>query len=149
MAKTKPVLCAWVVCSCNSFDSCNKCGGKGGVYEPIKGTDGGVQAETKRCVDIIMSESRVPGIWQIILRDAILSKEKPRRTVEPEDRVRVTGRPYSDQVGTVESVDGAYCVVRMDTSKHYEDVHEFYPNEFVVVTFCTGCDDWHEGRRCY
>lgn len=35
-----------------------------------------VQDETKRCVDIIMSESRVPGVWQIMLRDAILAKER-------------------------------------------------------------------------
>jgi hypothetical protein len=110
MAKTKPVLCAWVVCSCNSFDSCNKCGGRGGVYEPI---------------------------------------EVAKKAVEPEDRVRVTAFPWGDQLGTVEHINGAYHTIRLDSSQHYEDVHEFYPNEFVVVTFCSGCDDWHEGRRCY
>jgi hypothetical protein len=113
MSKTKPVLCAWVVCSCNSFDSCNKCGGRGGVYEPIE------------------------------------AEKNIRKAVEPEDRVRVSSLPYNEQLGTVESVDGAYCIIRLDSSKHHEDVREFYPNEFVVVTFCTGCDDWHEGRRCY
>ena len=111
MSKTKPVLCAWVVCSCSSFDSCSKCGGRGGVYEPI-------ETECKKAVEF-------------------------------DDRVRVTTRPWADQLGTVESVDGAYCIIRLDSSKHHEDVHELYPSEFVVVTFCTGCDDWHEGRRCY
>lgn len=68
---------------------------------------------------------------------------------KPENIVRVTTAPWEGERGIVESVDGAYHIIRLDSSQHPEDVQELYPNEFVVVTFCTGCDDWHEGRRCY
>lgn len=34
-----------------------------------------VQDETKRCVDIIMSEAEVPGKYQVLLREAILAEE--------------------------------------------------------------------------
>jgi transcription antitermination factor NusG len=49
------------------------------------------------------------------------------------DRVRVTTAPWAGTLGTIESVDGAYNIVRLDTSEHPDDVQELYPNEFEVV----------------
>lgn len=46
------------------------------------------------------------------------------------DRVRVTTAPWAGTLGTIEHIDGAYHLVRFDTSKHPHDVHELYPNEF-------------------
>ena len=64
-----------------------------------------------------------------------------------EDVVRVTVEPWVDQRGIVESVDGAYNIVRLDSSQHPDDVRELYPNEFVIV--CQGCEhDEHEPGQC-
>ena len=52
---------------------------------------------------------------------------------KPEDVVEVTTPPWKGQTGIVESVNGAYHIIRLDTSKHYEDVIELYPNEFEVT----------------
>lgn len=46
------------------------------------------------------------------------------------DRVRVTTPPWAGQLGTVESIDGAYHIVRLDSSAHKDDVQELYPCEF-------------------
>jgi len=98
MKKTKTVPCVWITCSCNAFDSCDKCGGAGGEYKPIQ-------------------------------------------------RVRVKTPPWADQLGTVEGIDSAYNIVRLDSSKHLDDVQELYPNEFVVL--CHGCEhDEHEPGKC-
>ena len=98
MENTNTVPCVWVACSCNALDSCNKCGGAGGKYLPIK-------------------------------------------------RVRVTTPPWTDQLGTIESVDGAYNIIRLDSSQHPDDVQELYPNEFVVL--CHRCEhDEHEPGQC-
>jgi hypothetical protein len=64
-----------------------------------------------------------------------------------EDIVRVTTAPWAGQRGIVESVDGAYNIVRLDTSQHPDDVQELYPNEFVVL--CSGCEhDKHKPGNC-
>ena len=47
-----------------------------------------------------------------------------------DDRVRVTTAPWAGQLGTIESIDGAYHIVRLDSSAHEDDVQELYPNEF-------------------
>ena len=52
---------------------------------------------------------------------------------KPEDIVRVKTPPWTGQAGIVESVDGAYHTIRLDTSAHHEDVIELYPNEFEVI----------------
>ena len=31
---TRAVPCIWVPCSCNAFDACDRCGGRGGHYAP-------------------------------------------------------------------------------------------------------------------
>jgi hypothetical protein len=76
-------------------------------------------------------------------------KGKKSGGAKAEDIVRVTTAPWAGELGVIESRDGAYHIVRLDSSKHPEDVQELYPNEFEVVTFCTGCGDWHDGERCY
>ncbi len=64
-----------------------------------------------------------------------------------EDVIRVTTAPWAGQRGIVESVDGAYNIVRLDTSQHPDDVQELYPNEFVVL--CPDCEhDKHESGKC-
>ncbi len=64
-----------------------------------------------------------------------------------EDVVRVTTAPWAGQRGIVERVDGAYNIVRLDTSQHPDDVQELYPNEFVVL--CQECEhDKHEPGKC-
>jgi hypothetical protein len=47
-----------------------------------------------------------------------------------DDRVRVTTPPWAGQLGTIESINGAYHIVRLDSSEHEDDVQELYPNEF-------------------
>ncbi len=65
----------------------------------------------------------------------------------PVQRVRVKTPPWTDQLGTVEGKDGAYNIVRLDSSKHLDDVQELYPNEFVVL--CHECEhDEHEQGKC-
>lgn len=49
------------------------------------------------------------------------------------DRVKVTTAPWAGTLGVIESIDGAYHIVRLDTSKHPDDVRELYPNEFEVI----------------
>ena len=49
------------------------------------------------------------------------------------DRVKVTTAPWAGTLGTIESIDGAYHIVRFDSSEHPDDVKELYPNEFEVV----------------
>ncbi len=46
------------------------------------------------------------------------------------DRVRVTTAPWAGQLGVIERIDGAYHIVRLDSSDHEDDVQELYPNEF-------------------
>ena len=46
------------------------------------------------------------------------------------DRVKVTTAPWTGELGTIENIDGAYHLVRLDSSKHPSDVKELYPNEF-------------------
>lgn len=49
------------------------------------------------------------------------------------DKVRVTTAPWAGELGTIESIDGAYHVIRFDTSEHPDDVKELHPNEFDVI----------------
>lgn len=49
------------------------------------------------------------------------------------DKVRVTTAPWAGELGTIESIDGASLLVRLDTSEHPDDVKELYPNEFEVI----------------
>jgi hypothetical protein len=64
-----------------------------------------------------------------------------------EDVVRVTTAPWEGERGIVEDVDGGYNIVRLDSSKHPDDVQELYPNEFIVL--CQGCEhDPHEPGKC-
>ena len=64
-----------------------------------------------------------------------------------DDIVRVTVKPWVDQRGIIESINGAYNIVRLDSSRHPDDVRELYPNEFVVL--CQSCEhDLHEPGKC-
>ncbi|KKN00624.1 hypothetical protein LCGC14_1135790 [marine sediment metagenome] len=51
----------------------------------------------------------------------------------PAMRVRVTTPPWAGQLGTIESIDGAYHIVRLDSSEHEDDVQELYLCEFEAV----------------
>ena len=57
------------------------------------------------------------------------------------DKVRVTTAPWAGELGTIESIDGASHLVRLDTSEHPDDVRELYPNEFEVILARDGKPD--------
>ncbi len=48
-------------------------------------------------------------------------------------RVRVTVNPWFDEEGTIIHTDGAYYIIRLDSSKHVDDVLELYPAEFEEI----------------
>ena len=54
-------------------------------------------------------------------------------------RVRVTTAPWAGELGTIENIDGAYHLVRFDSSKHPDDVKELYPNEFETLDVSCAC----------
>lgn len=72
--------------------------------------------------------------------------------------VKVTIPPWIDAIGVVESEDGAYIIIRLDTSAHPDDILELYPNEFEVIVKkfnrrkddkCGECNhDRHDPKRC-
>ena len=62
-----------------------------------------------------------------------LTLEKPIDEIGIGGRVEVTTAPWAGEFGTIESIDGAYHIVRLDSSKHPDDVKELYPNEFRVI----------------
>ncbi len=71
-----------------------------------------------------------------ILASGILGRritQSSPKVLSPGGRVRVTVIPWAGELGTIESIDGAYHIVRLDSSKHPDDVQELYPNEFEVI----------------
>ena len=62
-------------------------------------------------------------------------------------RVRVTTAPWTGQLGTIESTNGEYHIVRLDSSAHEDDVQELYPNEFEKLTLEESWQD-RKNRRC-
>ncbi len=68
------------------------------------------------------------------------------------DRVKVTTAPWAGQLGTIESIDGEYHIVRLDSSAHKDDVQELYPNEFekLAEDECrvAGCDGGFHCPKC-
>ena len=49
------------------------------------------------------------------------------------DRVRVTVPPWVGALGTIENINGAYHVIRLDTFRLAVGVHELYPCEFEAA----------------
>lgn len=66
------------------------------------------------------------------------------------DRVRVTIAPWAGQLGTIESIDGEYHSVKLDSSTHKDDVQELYPCEFETIGEKEEDDDYccNAGFHC-
>jgi hypothetical protein len=48
------------------------------------------------------------------------------------DRIQITTAPWQGEQGVIESVNGAYHLVRRD-GVHPDDIIELYPNEMRLV----------------
>lgn len=65
---------------------------------------------------------------------AVEHTRKKRYSMEVGDRVKIIGHPSkAGELGTIEHIDGAYVLIRPDSSRHPDDVLELYPGEFEVL----------------
>ncbi len=63
-------------------------------------------------------------------------------------RVRVTTPPWAGQLGTIESINGEYHSIRLDSSEHEDDVQELYPCEFEKLPGEKCCDAGFHCPKC-